>query len=492
MGLLSIEDQFSFYVDFSLSRSHMCTLTPRFGRARITPILSASPKLVNIAIHMVCIPTIFFTSLILAHGLNSTAFASFDVPLPTALGLGSLLPLDVTVSFIVALGYASYFVLLEPMAGLLYAPILLVMGHMSNVVYEASPDAMKVAGYFFTGAWIAQFIGHGKVSTILLKDGLQLSSQASSNHSSSLRSSLLHPCVLVLPAQPPQLTFYLIVTHGATTPIDVVKTRIQIDPAFKKVGMLKAGRSIVAAEGTAGLLTGFGPTAVGYLAQGGAKFAGYEFWKKTLVDLSGGPEAAIPHRTAIYLAGASIAEFFADVLLTPLEAVRIRLVSDRTYASGLVPGFLRMSREGGLRELYAGFIPIVCKQVPYAVGQFTVNEWAHEVVYQQMSKETRENLSGLQETGVTLGCGVTAGFAAAILSQPADTLLSKINQGKGGSGGVVSRLATLARETGPVGLFSGLGPRMLMTAFLVSGQFFLYKIIKTELGATNGVDIKKD
>lgn len=40
--------------------------------------------------------------------------------------------------------------------------------------------------------------------------------------------------------------------------------------------MLTAGRKIVAAEGTRGLLTGFGPTAVGYLVQGGAKFAGYE------------------------------------------------------------------------------------------------------------------------------------------------------------------------------------------------------------------------
>jgi solute carrier family 25 phosphate transporter 3 len=55
------------------------------------------------------------------------------------------------------------------------------------------------------------------------------------------------------------------------TPIDVVKTRIQIDPALKGKSLLTAGRSIVAAEGTAGLLTGFGPTAVGYLFQGGAK-----------------------------------------------------------------------------------------------------------------------------------------------------------------------------------------------------------------------------
>jgi solute carrier family 25 phosphate transporter 3 len=53
--------------------------------------------------------------------------------------------------------------------------------------------------------------------------------------------------------------------------------------------------------------------------------------------------------------------FFADILLTPLEATRIRLVSDRTYASGLVTGFTRMAREGGIQELYAGFLPILCK-----------------------------------------------------------------------------------------------------------------------------------
>lgn len=58
--------------------------------------------------------------------------------------------------------------------------------------------------------------------------------------------------------------------------IDVVKTRIQIDPGLKGKSLLTAGRSIVAAEGPRGLLTGFGPTAVGYLLQGGAKFAGYE------------------------------------------------------------------------------------------------------------------------------------------------------------------------------------------------------------------------
>jgi solute carrier family 25 phosphate transporter 3 len=55
--------------------------------------------------------------------------------------------------------------------------------------------------------------------------------------------------------------------------------------------------------------------------------------------------------------------FFADIFLTPLEATRIRLVSQRGYATGLVTGFTRLAREGGLRVLYAGFIPILFKSV---------------------------------------------------------------------------------------------------------------------------------
>lgn len=36
----------------------------------------------------------------------------------------------------------------------------------------------------------------------------------------------------------------------------------------------------------------------------------------------------VQNRTAIYLGGAAIAEFFADILLTPCEATRIRLVAN--------------------------------------------------------------------------------------------------------------------------------------------------------------------
>jgi len=281
-------------------------------------------------------------------------------------------------------------------------------------------------------------------------------------------------------------------THGAMTPIDVVKTRIQIDPALARHNLLSAGRKIVVAEGPTGLMTGFGPTAVGYLAQGGAKFAGYEYWKKALVELVGSPEEAIKYRTPIYLASASIAEFFADILLTPLEATRIRLVSNPKYATGLVTGFAKLAREGGVREMYAGFIPILFKQIPYAIGQFTVNEFCHELVYKTMTPEKQANLKRSEKFVIDLGSGLTAGVAAAVLSQPADTLLSQINRGHGPTGTMLHRLSILAKQAGFRGLFAGLGPRILMTAGLVSGQFLAYGAIRDALGAPHGIEIHKE
>ena len=43
-----------------------------------------------------------------------------------------------------------------------------------------------------------------------------------------------------------------------------------------------------------------------------------------------------------------------------------------------------------------------------------------------MGEERRRNLSATAKGAISLGSGLTAGVAAAILSQPADTLLSQV------------------------------------------------------------------
>ncbi|KAI3322132.1 mitochondrial phosphate carrier protein [Xylariaceae sp. AK1471] len=283
-------------------------------------------------------------------------------------------------------------------------------------------------------------------------------------------------------------------THGAATPIDVVKTRIQVDDAMKGLNMIRAARTIVGKEGATALLTGFGPTAVGYLIQGGGKFAGYEFFKKKYIDLIGSQEAATRHRTAIYLGASASAEFFADIALCPLEATRIRLVSQRGFATGLTSGFMRLAREEGFRGFYSGFIPLLFKQVPYAVGQFSVHEAAVELIHRSIGSERKARLTNLESTGIELTSGIAAGVAAAVLSHPADTLLSAMNKGSGDPNqGTTARMFSLAREFGPKRLLlTGLGPRILMTCGLVAGQFVIYAQCKTLTGAPPGIEIHKE
>ncbi|CAN8104275.1 unnamed protein product [Discula destructiva] len=278
------------------------------------------------------------------------------------------------------------------------------------------------------------------------------------------------------------------ITHGALTPVDVVKTRIQLEPTKYNKGMIGGFKQVVQTEGAGALLTGFGPTAAGYFLQGAFKFGGYELFKQQSINLLG-YENAVQNRTLVYIASAAVAEFFADVALCPLEATRIRLVSQPTYASGLMSGFSKMLSQEGIGAFYAGFGPILFKQIPYTCAKFVVFEKVAEAIFQIKPKASMSE--GMQTT-VNLGSGLIAGFAAAIISQPADTMLSRINKTKGAPGeGTTSRLIKIAKELGLRGSYTGIGTRLFMVGTLTAFQFAIYGDVKKALGAVGGVEISK-
>ncbi|KAL2265588.1 hypothetical protein VTJ83DRAFT_6688 [Remersonia thermophila] len=278
------------------------------------------------------------------------------------------------------------------------------------------------------------------------------------------------------------------ITHGVLTPVDVVKTRIQLDPVTYNNGMIGGFRKVVQNEGAGALLTGVGPTFAGYFLQGALKFGGYEFFKQQSINFLG-YDTASKYRTGVYLASSALAEFFADIALCPLEATRIRLVSEPTFASGLVSGFGKMLKTEGVGAFYAGFGPILFKQVPYTMAKFVVYEKVAESVYRVYPKKDMSD--GLQTT-VNLGSGLVAGLAAAVVSQPADTMLSKINKTKAAPGeGTTARLIKIAKELGFRGSYSGIGARLFMVGTLTAFQFAIYGDVKRMLGATAGVEISK-
>merc|ERR1711933_99219 len=102
-----------------------------------------------------------------------------------------------------------------------------------------------------------------------------------------------------------------------------------------------------------------------------------------------------------------------------------------------------------------------------------------------MGGQSPKTMSSAGNISVSLGSGVIAGVAAAIISHPADTLLSKINKaGAGGDGPMMTRLANIAKEIGFVKLCTvGLIPRCVMIGSLTAGQFGIFDTVMNALGA---------
>ena len=115
------------------------------------------------------------------------------------------------------------------------------------------------------------------------------------------------------------------ITHTAVTPLDLVKCRIQVNKEkYKSIGN---GFKVTMAEGGArGLVLGWAPTAIGYTMQGICKFGFYEFFKNIYSGVIG-EENTYLYRTSLYLAASASAEFFADIALSPMESVKVGVLS---------------------------------------------------------------------------------------------------------------------------------------------------------------------
>ena len=275
------------------------------------------------------------------------------------------------------------------------------------------------------------------------------------------------------------------ITHGALTPVDVVKTRMQLSPEIYNKGMVDGFKKVIANEGPGRLLTGLAPTCAGYFIQGGFKFGGVEVFKVAFTK-NLGDQSAWDNRNRIYLASAATAEFIADVFLCPLEACRIRLVSEPTFADSLPATASRLIKEEGIiGGFYSGFAPMLFKQIPYTMAKFAVQGAAAETIANSANIDLPK-ATGATKMGVALSSGVIAGVVAAIISHPADSLLSKVNKkGAGGSGSMIARLGNIAAETGVVKLCTqGLGARCVMIGSLTAGQFAIFDTVMDVLGAS--------
>jgi solute carrier family 25 phosphate transporter 3 len=150
-------------------------------------------------------------------------------------------------------------------------------------------------------------------------------------------------------------------SHTVAVPVDYIKTRQQSEPERYGGSAVDAARLVVADEGLGALLGGAGPTLSGYFVQGSLKYGLYDAFKPEVSALLG---AASP-LAALMLSGIA-AECIASSFLCPLEAARIKTVSDPSYRglSTLTALQRLVGGERGAAAAFEGLAPCLLKMVP--------------------------------------------------------------------------------------------------------------------------------
>jgi solute carrier family 25 phosphate transporter 3 len=263
------------------------------------------------------------------------------------------------------------------------------------------------------------------------------------------------------------------ITHTAIVPLDLVKCRIQVNPVKYK-GIFSGFSTTVREEGFRALAKGWAPTAVGYSLQGLGKFGLYEVFKNVYADMLG-EELAYTWRTSLYLAASASAEFFADMMLAPMEATKVRIQT----APGAPPTLRGCApfiyKTEGIMGFYKGLPPLWMRQIPYTMMKFACFERTVEMLYKYVFTKPRSEYSKPDQLLVTFIAGYIAGVFCAIVSHPADTVVSKLNQDA--SAGAVDIL----KKLGFRGVWGGLVPRIIMIGTLTALQWFIYDFVKVTL-----------
>lgn len=270
-------------------------------------------------------------------------------------------------------------------------------------------------------------------------------------------------------------------THSAVTPLDLVKTRRQVRPDLYKSNV-EGWKTIIKTEGgVPGIFTGVGATFIGYSFQGAGKYGLYEVFKKTYSDIVG-PEKAYSMRTGIYLAASASAEFFADMFLCPWEAIKVKQQTTvPPFANSVFEGLKKSLDAEGIKGLYKGIAPLWARQIPYTMVKFATFERVVEKIYDILPKKKSE-YSLLSQTGVSFLGGYIAGIFCAIVSHPADVMVSKVNVERKAGESMGSSLNRIYKEIGFKGLWNGLPVRIVMIGTLTGMQWLLYDSFKVYVG----------
>ncbi|TRY52740.1 Mitochondrial carrier protein [Cryptosporidium tyzzeri] len=273
-------------------------------------------------------------------------------------------------------------------------------------------------------------------------------------------------------------------THTAIVPIDVAKCRIQVYPD-KFRSLVPTLSKIIRCEGVKALRLGWTPTLIGYSAQGALKYGLYEYFKD-LYSSKIQTTNKESHKGLIWLGASATAEFFADIALCPMEMIKIKMQT--CSRPDLLPNsFLKSASNmykyrSETKFPFGSIKPLWYRQIPYTMAKFYFFERINQMFYDKLFTKPKESYSKKSRLGITFLSGYLSGIICAIVSHPADTIISQLGKAAYSSSKRINVLS-MTREIGIKNLCTaGLGTRIIMIGTLTGMQWWVYDSFKTVIG----------
>ena len=286
--------------------------------------------------------------------------------------------------------------------------------------------------------------------------------------------------------------------EGPSTTSDAVATETSSkDGKNETVGTGDMIKSLVKLRGFKSLFQSADITFLASLVFGSLGFGATELFRRSFTGAlfpQGGGERG---EEIVLLTAAAFACVLTSAVATPFEVLRVKsmgMVEAKGWTA-VLDDFLE-EKNGSARAdaklkpqdllpLWSGFAPTVSRELPFAVIKFLV----FDILAKQLTILANAQLgegaipvqSGVGTTGLAISAiaGAVAGVAGAIISHPADLILT-LTTSKSSEEvdwkDVVSEL--LSREGGISNLFIGLPARSIFFFLVIGLQFFLYDYVK--------------
>lgn len=265
-----------------------------------------------------------------------------------------------------------------------------------------------------------------------------------------------------------------VVEACALQPLDVAKTRLQLDKAGHYKGMIDCGKTIAREEGSGALYKGLSPFIVHLTLKYALRFGSFSWFKDNLTALSGkeGPSNGI-NFTAGLLTGC----LESVLIVTPFEVVKTRLQQERGKGrySGPINCATSIVRNEGLRTLWNGNVPTMVRQGSNQAFNFMAFSWLNRNVWKKQEGDGQQ-----LEVWKTLVNGLVAGSIGPCLNSPFDVIKTRLMAQEKIPGqtpkytGFFQAARVIAKEEGAKALWKGLIPRLTRMA---PGQAITWTVV---------------